>query len=1705
MKKWMFQITVGNIMLILFGTILNLLGRWVAGSLSLPIWLDSVGTFISAVLLGPVAGAISGALMNVVVGMKEQHQIWFAMVSIAGGLAVGRFFPRDRKIDSFSVIATALFAGFLMTVVSTPLNLYFYDGYVGNPWGDALVDMMSEYVRWKTICCISGGLLVNMPDKALSIVIAMVILYRAQKKVEKGNTLKCLLLWGTVTGSLAALAACGRAYAASDFQSDYMAVVYGLDSGLVSAEINTVAQTSDGYIWAGAYSGLYRYNGSVFEQVQLDERINNVMYLYVDSKGRLWIGTNDGGVACYQTESGSITFYTMEEGLPSDSIRSICEDGDGNIYVSTTAELCRIDKKGKVRVFTEYPEIDCVYSLNRMEDGCITGVTWNGMLFFMNDGELVSSFFSETEAVYTAVACEAGGKLMVGTAAGDLLRFRIKEDGSLVSLDTMRVPELGSVNYLLYASKEDGYFVGAANGAAFVENGESVTLLRREKFGSAVTGVMADYQDNIWFSSSKQGIMKLSRNPFTNQFRKAGISEAVVNALLIREDTLYVGTDTGLTLIRLGGGKTEGVKASDSGGEQLDKIEDGAELEASEKTTDGIGVKNEREINDSGQETDSGNPADSAGEKTGTGEQSDSTGKKTGIGEQPDSTGKKTGNEASGDNAEGKNETEGEERENGEPSDSLTEYFRNVRIRHLMEDENGNIWVSTYGPEGLVCILPSGEIRSFQNVEGILGSRFRFTLALADGSILAASTEGLSFIQNGKVTGTVGVEDGLQVPQILSAVQREDGTILAGSDGGGIYLIRDGAVTGHMGTEEGFQSLVILKIVPCGEQYLYVTSNGLYCDSDEGKVRRLEAFPYNNDYDIYLPGDGNAWVSSSAGIYVVRLEKLLEDKEYQYVLLNHTRGFDTTLSANAWNAEAGGRLYFCCTDGVRSIETQHFHDGNDAYSIVLHSFTDEGQEIPMENGVYQIPSGKGRLQVLPAVLDYTVNNPLVSVTLEGSDEPEVFMHQTEMRELHYMSLPFGDYTLRVRVVDELTGEVRKEQSFALHKDAVLYEHLYYKLYLVFVCVMWIAFLAWTVSKMSSMAVINRQYEQIREAKEEAELANQAKSRFLANMSHEIRTPINAVLGMDEMILRESREPEIRGYASDIYTAGTTLLSLINDILDSSKIESGKMEIVEQEYELAVLIRDLVNMISKRAADKELALVLEADPELPSVLFGDDVRLRQVLTNILTNAVKYTPAGTVWLRVSGQAEGEEVLLHFEVEDTGIGIKEEDLPKLFEAYQRIEEGRNRHIEGTGLGMNITLQLLAMMGSRLQVESVYGKGSRFYFDLRQKIREAAPMGDPAGQQGRQEAYRYEGGFCAPDARVLVVDDNAMNRKVFRSLLKVTGIQVEEASGGAEALSMAETSRYDMVFMDHMMPGMDGVETMQHMRKLDGYDRIPIYVLTANAVTGAKEQYLESGFDGFLSKPIVSAKLEQALREALPQELLKPVEMSPVEQAGDAGVHLPNRETMTHNSENAGQSHGNDPDELPAIDGLDWNYACLHLPDPELLKSAVRDFYEMLDHQADKLQKLWEEQNMEAYRILVHSMKSSAATIGIVPLAGMAKMLEHAARDGERETLDRMHGVFLKEWRSYQEKLRGVFGLGEQTEEEGEMADREMLLAICSMLRQALEDFDVDACDSLVERLRSYRYESELQEKISALSAAVRDLDEEEAVRLMDEILNV
>jgi len=567
-------------------------------------------------------------------------------------------------------------------------------------------------------------------------------------------------------------------------------------------------------------------------------------------------------------------------------------------------------------------------------------------------------------------------------------------------------------------------------------------------------------------------------------------------------------------------------------------------------------------------------------------------------------------------------------------------------------------------------------------------------------------------------------------------------------------------------------------------------------------------------------------------------------------------------------------------------------------------------------------------------------------------------------------------------------------------------------------------------------------------KEAADQANKAKSDFLAEMSHEIRTPINAVLGMNEMILRECERTEdglpgadhedafrsIGSCAANIENAGNNLLAIINDILDFSKIEAGRMEISEGRYELSSLLSDVSNMVSFRAREKGLDFRIDADEAIPDALYGDKVRVRQVITNLLSNAVKYTDRGSIRLQVRSEEKkytaGGAITLLITVADTGIGIREEEIGSLFEKFQRLDLTRNSTIEGTGLGLAITHSLVTMMDGTISVESEYGKGSAFTVTLPQKVVSCEPMGNiKATEAGRGTgAKKYRESFRAPEARILIVDDTLMNLEVTVGLLKKTGVRTDTAQSGQEALQLLKKTAYDAVIMDQRMPGMDGTEVLRRLRGMPDHpnEKTPVICMTADAIIGARERYTAEGFTDYLPKPVSSETLERMLLKYLPKEKVTKVRQAETDITETMPESIP--EDRYRPLQEAGMNAGT---------GLAY---CQQ--DAAFYESLLKEYARSAPEKSRNMQQYFESRDWKQYGIQVHALKSTSRMIGAETLAKAAEALEKAAKEENGSYITSHHSGTMEQYRITAEaaaKVAGTDGMDEPEDEILEFAPEE------------------------------------------------------------------
>ena len=961
---------------IAIAVVINLIGFYGSRALSLPWWLDTIGTMFIAIAYGPLAGAIASIITSSFIFIPLGLPIPLYFVGLSVALIVGFMFPRKRQHDLFTIVSVAVIAALVTSLLSFPINILCNNGYPGNLWGDQLYMMVSKTVSSEYVCAYMSVAFIDFPDRLLSLLLAFTLydifkIRNAKKNRQALTKGMSVILAVFMAGSLFAanrsmIRANDQDTAAHqeedfDYEADFDTVTYAADNGLITSEANAVAQTRDGYIWVGTYAGLYRYNGVRFVATKIDDRIRNAMCLFCDSRGRLWIGTNDSGLFCYDPQTGEVLSYDTNRGLSSNSIRSICEDNHGNIYIGTAMSMARIDENGVIKSFSEWKSIFHTISLDCMDDGSILGVTNSGTLFLVRNDLLLDTreYEQGEDTYYLSVACSPD-TIYVSTTTTEIKEFKIDGD-DLKEIGSFSIKDHAYLSNIEYSETYQGFFYCAEYGFGFIDPATgAVSDMTEFGFRGSVADVCVDDQSNIWFASNKHGVLKCSHTPFRFLYYRTDVEENVANATCECNGLLYIGLDKGITIINANTRKAE--------------------------------------------------------------------------------------------------------------YRPWQQDLKNERVRNIINDSKGNLWISTYGTKGLVKVDPTGALTYINDLNsGLSVGQARSAIELSDGRILVASKTGLFFLKDTEVVATLGEKDGLNNQLILSMVERDDGSILAASDGDGIYIIKNDRVIGHIGEPEGLLSSVVLRIVKGSNGYFYVTSNAIFYD-DGTSIRMLKNFPYSNNYDILISEDGMCWITSSAGLYVVEEEKLVEDGDYTCTLLNKNWGLDTTFTANSWNLLHNGTLYLCCTDGVRSLSIKNYSLTNTDYQIHLEAIMAGNDLIVEQDGKYVIPAINGRVSFALAINNYTLTNPMIHYYLSGADDEGVTCRQNEVLPLEFTNLAYGDYQLHVQVLNEATGEVEKEEIFTITKKAMMYERVYFQLYLLFVICMLAGYIIWLFVTINKRAV-----------------------------------------------------------------------------------------------------------------------------------------------------------------------------------------------------------------------------------------------------------------------------------------------------------------------------------------------------------------------------------------------------------------------------------------------------------------------------------------------------------------------------------------------------------------------------------------------------------------------------------------------------------
>ncbi|MCQ2521774.1 MAG: ATP-binding protein [Lachnospiraceae bacterium] len=1622
-----------KILLFAVCVLMNIAGKFLSSFFHLPLWLDTAGTCVSAFFLGPFLAMAVGALNNIAYGFSVHAEFAYVLTNmiVALGFSLG---VKRKNFNTFTrVLITGFMVGLFATFCNTPLTMVMYKGGTGNVWGDGIYGSLVHKGNPIFVATLLSNLFLDVVDKQISAVLAFVVIrkflhyfLRVRSHEDHKSKLKITLVVSLVLSVglpvllhfeggclptpemlsqkvqsaklqsevekwekediLPETSSQSQAANGETFDGTYIETIFNNSNGLSGSEANAIAQTEDGYIWIGSYAGLTKYDGTKFTYIH-ENNLAAITALLTDKKGNLWIGTNDSGVVCY--DGSNYTSFTMEDGLSSHAVRSLALSYDGSVYVGTASSLCKINVDGTVENVDA--EIGTVVSMATDGDN-LYAVSSSGSLYVYQDDQ-VDVIMDGSKDNFSAVTMADDG-LWAGTDGNEVMKL-VLNNHSLSVEKRISTGNINSVNEL-YQDAQGRIWVAASGGLGYIDNGRNFYSKKYDEFSGAISHVFQDAGGNLWFASTRFGVMELSKNRFVNILHASNFEKQTVNAVVRKNGYLYVGSDNGLYIL--------------------------------------------------------------------------------------------------------------DERSGAAVETTLSSYLKDVRIRSIYEDSKGNLWFATYGDTALLRYSENGEVRTFtEEKEKLTSNRIRCIYEMQDGRIVVGTVNGLNVIQNDAVVETYTAEDGMLNTQILCITEGPDGEIVVGSDGAGIYVIKDGEIQENVTTRSGLTSDVVLRLTPYANGYFAVTSNSLcFVKSmfDQNCARTLTNFPYYNNYDLIVQ-EGVAYITGSSGLYIADAESLAADEPTEYIHYGYNEGLTEGLTSNSWNVlTETGDLYLCSNAGVILMDADFAGKNNVVFSIGLDYVNADGENIKPEGRVYNIPATVGEITIAPTVCNYDRGGVRVAYYVEKLQDNMEAVSSKEIEAIHITHLEGGIYKIVVQVLADDNETVLGRRTFLLNKEHHLWEYAWFVVYIILM-LLWLAFSAiWSVLMI--------QVEQ-RKKTEMDTYRMQAKNEFMANMSHEIITPVNAILGMNALILHESENRRIENYAKNIDTNCNVLLGLLRGVIDYSSIEDGKMSFTNSTYSLPSLISDIMDMTREGALQKGISLTTEVQEEAPKLLEGDLGRIRQMAGNLVSNAVKYTKQGSIHIKVwtddyapylearSYEERREEyredgflascdTLVCISVKDTGVGIKEKNLDKIFESFSNREAKKGDAVAGTGLGLAITKGLVNMMGGDIKVESTYGSGSTFTLRVPQRNISKDKMGNLEDAMQEAKDQEKEASFAAPTARILCVDDNETNLAVVKGLLKRMQIIPVLATSGAEALKETNKERFDLIILDHMMPEMDGIECMKIIRedKHNSNKDTPIIVCTANALPGMREEYLKDGFNEFIGKPVESQVLEQMLLKFLPKQKIKTELEKDEKKQGSAEFVAAMQKEGERIDHKVGQSYSGGDEEVYQ----------------EILASYINQSEKyLMDLPQAVMNKDW-----ATYALETHAMKSTSKTIGAVSFSDFALRMEKAAKEEDVKTIETNHEYFIEEYRKVIEEAIALLPKKSAPRDKQKLSDEDYRSKV-EAIREALKEFDMTGartlCEELAEVTTQSEYAVELEKKMDQVDEAMRKYDYAGALLVIDAFL--
>ena len=1275
-----------KITVVAVGIILNVAGRYFAHTFGLPIWFDMTGTCIASYYVGLWGGIIAGFANNLISNAYDVTSLIYSLTSVVAAVIIHIFVKRGYMNNALKAIISSFWLGIICTVVSTPLNLIFYDGYSGNMWGDTLVDMLLWYDVPKLLAAMAGEAIVEIVDKQVCVMVAYVAVVlvtrmKGRRRRHTAGGLAGLLMVG-ILAPLVIRPLSAEAAPVSVFDDNFVGKIYNNTSGMVSSEANVICETDDGYIWIGSYAGLTRYDGKEFEFIR-EGGLVNVVGMMTDSRGRLWIGTNDAGIARY--ENGTYTYFTDEEGLPSNSIRCFAEDGEGNVYVGTSDRICRFGLDDTIEVLEQ--DVTFAQAMVVYKDRLIVRDNKGGV--YALDGHQKMSVIrnDDRDYFYYCMAVTSKG-LLIGTESGELFVFDVSDRGLFVK---ERIDVDANEISAVFEDSRNRIWIATESGFGYMDQDNCYRQMHYEGFDSFIDCFLEDYQGNLWITSSRYGVMKLSESPFMNMFEKSGIENGGVNAVVFYEGDYYCGTDKGLVVI--------------------------------------------------------------------------------------------DGNDLSG------------------KVNELTRATEGSRVRSILTDTKNRLWVCTYN--GLFYYDAKSGIRRFgTDTDAVTSDRFRCITQLEDGTIATGTADGINFIKDGRLTGTLTSEDGLENTQILSIVQGKDKTVWAGSDGSGIYIISDGKLVGNYTVENGLSSNIILRIVPHEDGYLIVTSNALCHIDEDGTIRRLSNFPYFNNYDVVVEGD-TAYIPCSAGLYEAPLADLCADKEGPFRLYGASEGLFSGLTANSWNyLSEDGKLYLCSNNGVIVFNSKDKDSGADMKFGIVSVRCDGSELEPSDDHSYRIPANARNLSAQASVRNCAFAEVKVRFYIRELDDTPKVYGWDEVDSIQIFKPDLSEYHICLQILDGTGEKVLQEKVYTLEKETHVWEKPWYRTYLVVVC---LEIFIFTIFSIVSMVLFVTRKDEMERLQEELEQTVNEQTEALRKQQ----------IRMKEIFLQTVTALSEAVDAKDRYTSGHS--KRVAEYAKMIAARLGKSREEQDQIYRAGLLHDVGKI---RIPNEIINKVGRLTDEEYNIIKIHPVTGYHILRGIYDSNVIAIGAKYHHERYDGKGYPNGL----------VGEKIPEVARILGVADSYDAMTSTRSYRSALPQEVV---------RSEIEN--GKGTQFDPKIADIMLQMIDEDKNYTMKQADSMHR----------RILVVDDEPMNIKLIQHIMRDEPMyEIVSASGGRQALKVLEQQSFDLILLDVNMPEMDGLETLKRIR--EKY-QTSVVLITGDRDLVSAAEFSELGCDDYITKPFL------------------------------------------------------------------------------------------------------------------------------------------------------------------------------------------------------------------------------------------------------------